>query len=182
MVQLLDSAISIQSLIWLFLVAFMLHDFEEIIRMEAWYEKHFEEIQKRVPKPFQKIIQSAAQITTAQFSIAVCIEFIVFVPITFLAAEKNIYLLFLGFNMVLLLHVFMHLGQALFLRMAVPGVITAVSITLPYSVYLFYRLLAENLVEWTDIFISLPFGLLLVPIVILGHKAGELFIPKEKMS
>lgn len=182
MVEILDSTISIHSLIWLFLVAFMLHDFEEIIRIEAWFKRHYNEIQKKAPRSFQTVIQSASQITTSQFSLAVCIEFIVFIPITLLAAEKNIFLVFLGFNVVLLLHVFMHLGQALLLQMVVPGVITAVCITLPYSVYLFYRLLKENLIEWTDIFISLPFGLLLGPIVWLGYKAGDLLRAKEMES
>jgi hypothetical protein len=74
----------------------------------------------------------------------------------------------------------MHIGQALLVTKLVPGVITAVCITLPYSLYLFYRLLKESLIEWTDIFLTLPFGLLLIPIVILGHKAGELLIPNEK--
>lgn len=41
MIAYLDEAIGIHSLIWLFLVAFMLHDFEEIIRIEPWFRKHY---------------------------------------------------------------------------------------------------------------------------------------------
>lgn len=96
----------------------------------------------------------------------------VFVPVTYLAAEHNHYLLFIGFNAVLLLHVFMHIGQALFVRMLVPGVTTAVLITLPYTLYLFYRLLSEHLIQWSDLITSLPFGLLLLPIVGFGHYLG----------
>lgn len=177
MIQYLDSLISINSLIWLFLVAFMLHDFEEIIRIEPWFQKHYDHIYRQVPKRFHKELHSFSRMTSSQFAVAVCIEFIVFIPFTFLAAEKGNYLFFLGFNAVLLFHVFMHIGQALFVKMLVPGVVTAVCITLPYSVYLFYRLLKENLVEMSDILWSFPFGLTLVLIILLGHKAGEKLIP-----
>lgn len=44
---------------------------------------------------------------------------------------------------------------------------------LPYSLYLFYRMLDENLMEMVDIFHSVPIGLLLIPIILLGHKAGK---------
>lgn len=177
MIEWLDSNISLHSLIWLFLAAFMLHDFEEIIRVEPWYRKHYQTVLGRVPKRLHKDISSFARMTSSQFAVAVCIEFIVFVPFTFMAAERGSYLFFLGFNAVLLFHVFMHVGQALYVRMLVPGVVTAVLITLPYSVYLFYRLLHDNAVELSDIWISLPFGLLLVPVILIGHKAGEKLVP-----
>ena len=179
MLQILDSLISIKSLIWLFLVAFMLHDFEEIIRVESWMKKNYKDIASKVPSSFQKDLQFFSRITTPQFAMAVCLEFVIFVPVTFLAAENYLYLPFLGFNAVLLLHVFMHLGQALLVKKLVPGVVTAVTITLPYSVYLFYRLLNENIIEWTDIYLSLPIGLLLLPILLLGHKASQKLIPNS---
>lgn len=179
MIEFLDSSISIHSLIWLFLAAFMLHDFEEIIRIEPWYRRNYDRIICRVPLNLQQRVHSFSRVTSSQFALAVCIEFIVFVPFTFLAAERGNYLFFLGFNAVLFFHVFMHIGQALYMKMVVPGVVTAVMITLPYSIYLFYRLLNENLVTVTDILKSLPVGLLLIPIILLGHKMGEILIPNE---
>jgi len=176
----LDTAISVNSLIWLFLAAFMLHDFEEIIRIEPWWQKHRESIFKKVPKKFHKELQSFANMTSSQFAVAVCIEFIVFIPFTYLAAEKQMYTMFLGYNAVLLLHVLMHVGQALLLNKLVPGVVTAVFITLPYSLYLFYRLLNEHLIEFSDILLSIPFGLTLVPILLIGHKAGEKLVPSPR--
>lgn len=94
-------------------------------------------------------------------------------PVTFIAAEHGRYLLFLGFNLILFLHVFMHIGQALYVRMLVPGVVTAVCITLPYSIYVVYRLLKENLITATDLWVAAPLGLLLIPLLLLGHKVGE---------
>jgi len=177
MIQFLDSAISIQSLIWLFLAMFMLHDFEEIIRIEPWFRKHHDELLKKVPVRFHKELSSFSRITTPQFSVAVCLEFIIFIPCTFLAAEMEYYTMFLGFNAILLLHVFMHVGQALLVQKLVPGVVTAVLITLPYSLYLFYRLLNEQVIEVSDILTSIPFGLTLIVIILVGHWLGEKLVP-----
>lgn len=177
MIAALDEWISIPSLIWLFLAAFMLHDFEEIIRIEPWFRKHADIVYPKIPVWFRKNFRELSQMTTPQFSFAVCLEFIIFIPVTFWAAERGSYLPFIGFNVMLLLHVFMHLGQALYLKMVVPGVVTAVLITLPYSLYLFYRMLDENLVNMVDLLRGAPFGLLLVPIILVGHKWGEKLIP-----
>jgi hypothetical protein len=177
MIQFLDSVISIHSLIWLFPVAFMIHDFEEMIRIEPWFRKHHDYLFAKVPARFHKDLRWLSRITAPQFSVAVCLEFIIFIPCTFLAAEMENYLWFLGFNSILLLHVFMHLGQALYVKKLVPGVVTAAGVTLPYTVYLFYRLLSENVVEVSDIFTSVAFGVTLVPIVVFGHWLGEKLVP-----
>jgi len=177
MLQMLNSSISIPSLIWLFLAAFMLHDFEEIIRIEPWFRRNGHALLRVVPAALRPVVHSMSRVTTPQFAIAVCLEFVIFIPVTFMAAEHQSYFIFLGFNAVMLLHVFMHLGQALLVRKLVPGVVTAVAITLPYSLYLFYRLLHEGIASWHDIWNSVPYGLLLIPIVWLGHGLGRKLMP-----
>jgi len=173
----LDQGISLTSLIWLFLAAFMLHDFEEIIRIEPWFRKHADDVIKRIPSPLHKPFTALSQVTSSRFAVAVCLEFLLLIPVTYLAAERGVYLPFVGVNVVLFLHVFMHLGQALYVRKWVPGVATAVLITLPYSVYLFHRMLDANLIDGMDLVRGAPFGLLLVPVVLAGHKLGKMLIP-----
>jgi len=177
MINLIDSAISITTLIWLFPIAFMLHDFEEIIWIEPWFQKNYSKIKHRIPRPFQKKIGELSKMTSSQFAIAVLVEFILFIPFTFYAAESERYLFFLGFNLLLFLHVFMHLGQAVFTKMLTPGVVSGMMITLPYTMYLIYRLLNDNIINWSDIFISIPFGIILIPTVIFGHYIGKRIMP-----
>ncbi|HZH62000.1 MAG TPA: hypothetical protein VEY70_21020 [Metabacillus sp.] len=81
--------------------------------------------------------------------------------------------MFLGFNLFLLLHVFMHIGQTLYLKVYALGVGTAVTVTLPYILYLFYRLVDENVIEISTIFTSLPYGLITIVIVYFGHKIAH---------
>ena len=54
MLNWLDSNISVETLIWLFPITFLIHDFEEIIFVEAWFKKYYERILPRVPNEIKK--------------------------------------------------------------------------------------------------------------------------------
>lgn len=164
---------STQTLVWLFIVVFVLHDLEEIIWVEAWIKKNKSHVIHTVPKRFKKPLNKMFNITSGQFAFAVLLEFIVFIPFTYIAAEHEKFFIFLSFNSLFLLHVFTHLGQSLYLKMYTPGVISAVICVLPYTLYMFYRMLSEELVSWNEVLLSIPVGLLVVPIVLLGHELGR---------
>jgi len=164
---------STQTLVWLFIVVFLLHDLEEIIWVEPWIKKNRIRVMTKVPARMKRSIGSMFNITSSQFAVAVLIEFLVFIPFTFVAAEQGKFFLFIAFNAIFLVHVFTHLGQSLYLKMYTPGVISAVIIVLPYTVYVFNRLLHEGLITWGELLLSLPVGLILIPIVLLGHEVGK---------
>jgi hypothetical protein len=148
--------------------------------MESWFKSHYQKFRHKIPSTFVNIADQASKITTQQFAVAVFVEFLFLVIATLLASEKINFLFFLGVNIVMFLHVFMHIGQSLYVRRLVPGVLTAVLFIFPYSIYLFYRLLVENVVNWSDILMSVPFGFLLIPIVLIGHYlAGKLSKTKD---
>lgn len=165
--------ITIQSLVWLFLVAFMLHDLEEIIVVESWIKSNKLQVMHKVPVRISRPLDKVLDITSAQFAVAVLLEFIVFIPFTYLAAEQGSYFVFLAINTLFLLHVFTHVGQSLYLKQYTPGVVSAVIVILPYTLYLFYTLLSEQLVTWKEVLLSIPVGLLVIPLVILGHELGK---------
>jgi hypothetical protein len=171
--QWLNTHISLNSLIWLFIATFMIHDFEEIIFIERWMSRYHVIVCSVLPKCFRRWFNSFQSIKSSQFSVAVALELIVFIPTTILAAEFHSYLLFIGFNAILLIHVFTHFFQSLILRMYTPGVVTAIVVTLPYSVYLFYRLADMGILNWTVLSNSLVVGMILVPVVIFGHFIGK---------
>lgn len=169
----LNAHISIESLSWLFLAAFMIHDLEEIIWVEPWFKKNYIKVSGAIPRTVQSMLSSMGSITSSQFAVAVGIEFILFIPVTFLAAEHHQFLFLTSVNSIFFLHVFTHVGQSLYVKMFTPGVITAIFIVLPYSVYLFYRLLSEGLIDWNLIFLSIPVGLIIIPVVLFGHFIGR---------
>ncbi|GGH22543.1 HXXEE domain-containing protein [Paenibacillus segetis] len=169
-----DPFITIHSVMWLFLAVFMIHDFEEIIFVEYWMKRNYPRINERIPAPARRLVKNMSEVTSAQFAVAVALEFIVFIPVTYLAVEQQNYLLFIGFNALLLVHVFTHLGQSILLRAYTPGVVTALLFTLPYSLYLFYRMINDGLVSLKEVLYYAPTGLILLPIVLLGHKLGKM--------
>ncbi|MFF2479856.1 HXXEE domain-containing protein [Paenibacillus sp. NPDC058071] len=177
MIGFLDVQIGSAALIWLFLAAFMIHDLEEIIVMEGWMRKHHSSLQKRLPRTFARLIGKLGPMTGSRFAVPVAFELIAFIPITFYAAERQQYAFFLGINAIMFIHVFTHLGQSFLLKRYTPGVVTAVVVALPYSAYLFYRLISDGLITWNDIWLSLPYGAILAPIIGLGYWASRYLTP-----
>ncbi|GIO54815.1 HXXEE domain-containing protein [Paenibacillus cineris] len=180
MLEAIDEAVSINSLIWLFLAAFMIHDFEEIITVEGWMRRNYDQVSRIVPDRAGRILKDFSNITGSQFAVAVFFEFILFIPFTYLAAEHRWMLLFTGFNTIMLIHVFTHVGQSIYLRRYTPGVVTAVLVTLPYSMYLFYRLLDAGLVYGSVLAWSIPVGAATVlPVVRIGHQCARRIAPNR---
>ncbi|WP_240353154.1 MULTISPECIES: HXXEE domain-containing protein [Cohnella] len=174
-----ESAITIGSLMWLFLAAFMIHDLEEIIFVESWWKKHGARIKGIAPGWAGGLVNGMAGVKSSQFAAAVLTEFVVFVPVTYLAVERQSFVLFVGANALMLFHVLTHVGQSLFARSLTPGVVTSVLILLPYGIYLFYRLIEDEILTLREILTYAPAGLFVIPLVLIGHKIGKLVIKEE---
>lgn len=163
--------------IWMFLIVFVLHDLEEIIVVENWLIRHRERLARSIPAFLQKTLQPMLSMSTAQFSVAVTCIFAVLsaaVLLTVLTWQAGTYLpFFLVCLHVLFLHVFTHIGQSLLFRTYTPGVVTAVVLVLPYSVYTYYRLFAEGWISWSLIGETLPFSLLVIPVLYVALTLGE---------
>lgn len=179
MLEWLNSNISLETLIWLFPITFMLHDFEEIIFVESWFNKNYAKLESKVPKRMKLVFDDLSETTAARFSIPVFMQLILYMIASFLAVEWQFIDLFLGLNIVFFLHIFTHIAQSAFFQTYALGVGSAVLITLPYSVYLFYRLLENGLVQWEDFILSLPYGLLTVVIIWVGHTIAPKIIPNS---
>ncbi|HBZ79845.1 MULTISPECIES: HXXEE domain-containing protein [Brevibacillus] len=164
-------------LIWLLLVVFVFHDLEEIIMVESWLRVKREQIMQKVPRGLQKWLEPSLSMSTAQFAVAVACIFAVLSAAVVLAAAtlpQGTYLpLFLVCLHVMFLHVFTHLGHTIALRTYTPGVATAVILVLPYSVYTYVRLFEAGLVTWSLVWSTLPYCLLVVPILYAAHRIGQ---------
>ncbi|MDQ1143987.1 hypothetical protein QE429_000814 [Bacillus sp. SORGH_AS 510] len=175
-------AFDIQTLIWLFLVMFILHDFEEIIMAERWVQQHSQRIKEKFPPKLANRILNQFSMSTAQFAVAVLVVFLLVASSTLLASQYvttgtfgNIHI-FLVIMLVFFLHAFTHIAQSTFFQSVTPGVITSVIIVLPYSTLMIGSLLQQGWITWHTIFLCLPFVLVAVPVVLLAHWIGKKFI------
>jgi hypothetical protein len=150
----LDS-LSFDRLLWLVPIFFMLHNIEEAPFMESWSQ--------RLP------LKIHLNVTTRQFVIAVTFLTLAGFLLTYIGVEylanQTGYLIVLGIQIILFFNAFIpHIASTILFRMYSPGVITAVLITLPFSLYLFRRAIYEDMLSWTQFWILLgiaPFAVVI---------------------
>lgn len=164
----LDHQIGLNLVIWAFPLIFFLHDLEEILTMERF--------SRRYRDRFPKWMRPLATITTAQFTIAVAIFFVLTLLAAFLATRHPADFTFFSLLLaIFLIHVITHVVQPLIFRAYTPGVITAILLVLPYSLYGFHRLFLAGLVSTGSFMISLLIGaVLLAPAILLVRQLGKL--------
>ncbi len=137
---------SMNFLVWLLPVIFMLHDFEEIIMVEVWDKRFHERIMEKFPKrrPFGLGPNYAWQ--TPTLSIAVAIEFVLFSLVSLLSAAYQSYFLWLCAYLGLLLHmVIIHILASVWFKGYVPGVITSAILLVPG---IFYLMKAKSILKF----------------------------------
>ncbi|MCB2219944.1 MAG: HXXEE domain-containing protein [Bacteroidetes bacterium] len=115
-----------ETLLWLFPVFFMIHEFEEIIMMQAWVQRNKNSITTRFPKIGGKMIGHYTKLSTASFSLAIFEEFLVVAIITFIAVEYNYYALWTGMVLAFVFHLVIHIIQTMVLRQYTPAIITSI--------------------------------------------------------
>jgi hypothetical protein len=175
----MERIIEVQTLIWLFPIVFIIHDFEEIIMLEAWVKNNSNEVLKKLPRKWANRVAKQFSMSTAQMAVAVLFIFIIVSSVTFMANQFLISGPFGNINfftvliLTFLIHVFTHVVQSLFFRSITPGVITSIFLVLPYSLIMLQTLLNHQLISWKIIMVSLPFVLLMLPITLCAHWIGK---------
>ena len=175
MCALLDRRVSADALIWAFPVAFFIHDFGEELPMMAPFVRANPQLLAKLPARMVRLLD----LTTAQTAVAMSCE----LGLTGLAAylatrparpRRALYNAVLA---VFFLHVFTHAGQAILLRRYVPGVVTALLVALPYSLYAGYRLSRAGLLHRDEIRRAVRTGALLaVPGVLAARAVGKALV------
>jgi hypothetical protein len=160
----LDS-LSFDRLLWLVPIFFMLHNIEEAPFMERW--------SKRLP------LKIHPTVTTRQFVIAVTFLTIAGFLLTYFGVEylanQTGYLIVLGIQFILFFNAFVpHIVSTILFRLYSPGVVTALLITLPFSIYLFRRAINEDVLTWAQFWILLgiaPFATVIF--IVLSLQLGK---------
>ncbi len=159
-------------IVWMFPVIFMIHDFEEIIMAEVWGNRYREEINKVWPKrqPFGLNYIKVCQ--TPTFSIGVEVEFLLISLISFLSVTFHSYFLWFSAFLGITIHfIFVHILVCIYFKHYVPGVITSIIFLLP-SIWFIYK--AKTILHY-DLEMILLFSLLgivlMIIIIPVLHKA-----------
>lgn len=136
--------IELQNALWLFVIVFMLHDFEEIITVENWSQKT-NHLVKNTNNKLKLLIWNFWNVNSHSFAKRDVFIFLVTSSIVFLKVQfidKNwAAVLFISFLCLVLLHNLVHIIQTIILRTYTPGLYTAIFLVTPYIVYLLNRLI-----------------------------------------
>ena len=129
------SALTILGLVLPFPLAFILHDAEEIAVQHRWMLSHKETLVKRYPR-LKPMIDHLSYLDTKAFAVAALEELAVLALATAYVLMQGRYAvelwsaLFMAFS----IHLLVHIGQAIWVRGYVPGVITSL-LVLPFASY-----------------------------------------------
>jgi hypothetical protein len=173
----------LSKLIWLLPIAFILHDFEELVLFEPWLKKNanvvLSRVKNKVPALLEKQLSVILDKTTAQFAFPIFLIFILTCIASLLAAEFGSYPFFLIASSLFFLHGFMHVGQAILLRKYIPALITSIFIAIPYGVVLFWRLIITGIVGIPALLIYFLVAIVLaIPFILGMHIVGEYLYKK----
>lgn len=157
-----------------FLIVFMLHNLEEIITIEKWYDSTYRWIAKRFPKFLKNELDHFKEMTTAQFAIAVFV-FSIFCSALLLISvvSEYHYYLFLGVNLLFAFNIFTHPLQSLFLKRYTPGLFTSLLLVLPYFIMFFYNFYNTELLSLETIIRGIFVMFILFALLIFSHIIGE---------
>ena len=176
-------AIDMQSLLWLFPISFMIHDFEEIVFWESWMAKNGPELTRRAPAFLTNLANDFVRKSTAQISVTVFLIFCLTTVSALLATAAEHWPLFLILMSMFFLHGFGHIGQAILLRRYVPGLITSVLVVIPYGTWATRRVLSAGIVDLSGLLVYLVVAVVLTPpFILLMHMIGSYLYPRVLRS
>ncbi len=172
---------SLRQVVWLLPLAFVIHDGEEILTMPGWIARN-RPVLDRIAEAgalARRVVENLAS-TTSAVTAAVLAELTVILLVTFLAQRRlhrgpamYAYAAMLG---VFFLHSVTHVGSAIVLRSYTPGVVSAILVVPPASIYVYRRLLSAGLLTRRSAAWSAAAGAaLVVPAVVAAHYFGGSF-------
>ncbi|MGM0876331.1 MAG: HXXEE domain-containing protein [Bacillota bacterium] len=141
--------LEIYNAIWLFVIVFMLHDFEEIIAVEKWANR-IESMIRKERKWIKNAIWHFWNVNSYGFAkrdvyIFLTMSIVTFLKVHYLTSNWSSQL-FLVFLLFVLLHNIVHVLQTIILKTYTPGLYSAIFLVTPYSIYLIYRLKSASLI------------------------------------
>jgi len=123
-----------ETIMWLFPIVFMIHDFEELIMFKPWVKKNAPFMKKKFPRLAARMLPHMEGLSTSSFAFAVLGMFLIVSTVTFVSVQWDLYVLWAGAVIGYFVHLLAHIAQFVAVRRYVPVVITSV-VTAPYCLW-----------------------------------------------
>jgi len=133
---------------WVLPILFILHDFEEMIIMPLWKEKHFDLLSHMHHPYFGSVTNGQA------FSIGVLEELLILIAISIICGINNNHALYTSCLITFAIHFLKHFTMCISAKSYVPGIISSIMET-PFVVWLIIHRLMLNQIPILNIFYNL---------------------------
>ncbi|MBP6672251.1 MAG: HXXEE domain-containing protein [Bacteroidetes bacterium] len=158
-----------KGILWCIPVLLLVHNLEEALTMPQWILLHQEMLRTAVPL-FRNFTFSTTQLYLSLIQLSV-------IPVTISAycirgelTKRSLMLLMILQSIIFTNALVPHLIGTIILQMYNPGTVTAVAFNIPFTLYLFTRLLREGIIGSKDVRKAMIAGVLLyLPVVYLNH-------------
>lgn len=167
--------IILKVLIWGFPLIFLLHDLEEIFTFEGFIKSRLTGYD--LPGPILNFVD----LTTAEFLVAVIFIFALTILVSYIGSrgkgnQVNLFIFLVGIS-ILLINSITHVAQALIFYSYVPGLVTAIILVLPYTIYTLNKFRLDYQLDRRHLVFLLMAGLLLqMPLVVIALTIGKLLV------
>jgi hypothetical protein len=123
-----------ETIMWLFPIIFMIHDFEEVVMFKPWVTKNAGFIKERFPRLAARMLPHMEGLSTSSFALGVAGMFLIVSAVTLISVELDLYCLWAAAVIGCFIHLVIHVAQFLVVRRYVPVVITSL-VTAPYCIW-----------------------------------------------
>ena len=167
-------------LLWLLPLAFVVHDAEELAIMPAWLSEHRAALSGLLQgMPAMGDGSLLLHLDTGGIALAMGAILLLFVAVTAAAVSSAYKIALYAYALVLggfFVHGFGHIGQALVWRGYTPGVVTALLVVIPASVFLYARLWRSRMLGPAEsVLLTAAGAALVVPAILLALSIGRRF-------
>lgn len=128
---------SLDLIVWISVALFLVHEFEEIVRIRPWLAKHRDD-----PRARRQVFWSFRNTGTSVIAAMIFEEYVIFTAVAFAVVVTEQPAVFAGLMIPYTLHLFSHIAEAARLRMRTPSVLSSV-VTLPWCLYAIVELVRQ---------------------------------------
>lgn len=162
---------------FLFIIFFMIHEFEEIIMLEKWMNKNRSDLYKQFPI-ISLHLRKLTQISTSNFSIIVAEEFLIVSIFTIISSITNNVIYWYCPLAAFSIHLFIHLMQFIIWKKYIPAIATTI-LCLPYCIWAIYE--TSKIITLKELIIYAMISVVIGGINLIGMHSF-LFIKQERQN
>jgi hypothetical protein len=165
--------VTIDTVMWLFVVVFVIHEFEEIIMLKPWLTRNRSELMARFPGVAKRTLGLFDRLSTPAIAFAILEQLVILVLVVLLSVTFGWYDVWAGLVSGYLIHIVGHLVQWAAYRKYCPFVFSSI-LSIPYCLWALIELYDRELISvaWHSLWVVIAVVLIGINLKLAHRIAG----------